>query len=34
MQSAKENALEAIGRLSDDVDMDEIMYRLYSYRQG
>ena len=29
MQHAKQEALEAIGRLPDDVDMDEIMYRLY-----
>ena len=26
---AKQEALEAIGKLPDDVDMDEIMYRLY-----
>ncbi len=30
MQHAKQEALEAIGRLPDDVDMDEIMYRLYA----
>ena len=29
MQHAKQEALETIGRLPDDVDMDEIMYRLY-----
>ena len=29
MQSAKQDALEIIDRLPDDVDMDEIMYRLY-----
>ena len=29
MQLAKQEALEAIGKLPDDVDMDEIMYRLY-----
>lgn len=29
MQHAKQEALEAIGKLPDDVDMDEIMYRLY-----
>ncbi len=29
MQPAKQEALEAIGKLPDDVDMDEIMYRLY-----
>ena len=27
--SLKQEALEAIGKLPDDVDMDEIMYRLY-----
>jgi len=29
MQPAKQDALEAIGKLPDDADMDEIMYRLY-----
>jgi hypothetical protein len=29
MQQAKKDALEAIGKLPDDADMDEIMYRLY-----
>jgi hypothetical protein len=29
MQQAKQDALEAIGKLPDDADMDEIMYRLY-----
>ena len=29
MQLAKQEALEAIDKLPDDVDMDEIMYRLY-----
>jgi predicted transcriptional regulator len=29
MQAAKQQALEAIGKLPDDADMDEIMYRLY-----
>jgi len=29
MQSAKQEALETIGKLPDDADMDEIMYRLY-----
>jgi len=29
MQPAKQEALEAIGKLPDDADMDEIMYRLY-----
>ena len=29
MQLAKQEALEAIGKLPDDVGMDEIMYRLY-----
>ena len=29
MQHAKQEALEAIGKLPDDVGMDEIMYRLY-----
>jgi len=29
MQAAKQDALEAIGKLPDDTDMDEIMYRLY-----
>lgn len=29
MQAAKQEALEAIARLPDDTDMDEIMYRLY-----
>ena len=28
-QHAKQVALEAIDRLPDDVDMDEIMYQLY-----
>jgi hypothetical protein len=26
---AKQDALETIGKLPDDADMDEIMYRLY-----
>lgn len=29
MQPAKQDALETIGKLPDDTDMDEIMYRLY-----
>lgn len=29
MHSAKQEALETIGKLPDDTDMDEIMYRLY-----
>lgn len=29
MQQAKQDALETIGKLPDDTDMDEIMYRLY-----
>ena len=29
MQRAKQEALETIGKLPDDTDMDEIMYRLY-----
>ncbi|MCB1874470.1 MAG: hypothetical protein KDH88_00685 [Chromatiales bacterium] len=29
MQSAKQEALEAIQRLPDDVDTEEIIYRLY-----
>lgn len=29
MQAAKQQALDAIARLPDDTDMDEIMYRLY-----
>ncbi|ACL72364.1 hypothetical protein [Thioalkalivibrio sulfidiphilus] len=29
MQHAKQDALEAIAKLPDDTDMDEIMYRLY-----
>jgi hypothetical protein len=29
MNAAKQDALEAISRLPEDVDMDEIMYRLY-----
>jgi predicted transcriptional regulator len=29
MQPAKQDALETIGKLADDADMDEIMYRLY-----
>ncbi len=29
MQHAKQEALETIGKLPDDADMDEIMYRLY-----
>jgi hypothetical protein len=29
MQTAKQEALEMIGRPPDDADMDEIMYRLY-----
>jgi hypothetical protein len=32
MQQAKQDALEAIGKLPDDADMDEIMYRLYGIR--
>ena len=27
--AAKQEALEAIGKLPEDTDMDEIMYRLY-----
>ena len=29
MQAAKQEALNAIDRLPEDTDMDEIMYRLY-----
>ncbi len=29
MQPAKQEALETIGKLPDDTNMDEIMYRLY-----
>lgn len=29
MQAAKQEALDAIARLPEDTDMDEIMYRLY-----
>ena len=29
MHAAKQEALEAIGKLPEDADMDEIMYRLY-----
>ena len=29
MQPVKQEALETIGKLPDDTDMDEIMYRLY-----
>ena len=29
MQTAKQEALEAIQRLPDDVDTEEIIYRLY-----
>ena len=29
MRAAKQEALETIGKLPDDTDMDEIMYRLY-----
>ena len=29
MHAAKQEALETIGKLPDDTDMDEIMYRLY-----
>jgi len=29
MQPAKQDALETIGKLPDDADMDEIMYQLY-----
>ena len=29
MQAAKQEALDAIAKLPDDADMDEIMYRLY-----
>jgi predicted transcriptional regulator len=29
MQRAKQDALETIGKLPDDTDLDEIMYRLY-----
>lgn len=29
MQPAKQEALEAISKLPDDADMDEIMYRLF-----
>ena len=37
MQPAKQQALETIGKLPDDADMDEIMYRLYvldKFRKG
>jgi hypothetical protein len=29
MQAAKQEALNTIGQLPEDADMDEIMYRLY-----
>ena len=29
MQHAKQDALETVGKLPDETDMDEIMYRLY-----
>lgn len=29
MQPAKQEALQTIGNLPEDVDMEEIMYRLY-----
>ena len=29
MQAAKQEALDTIGQLPEDADMDEIMYRLY-----
>jgi len=29
MQAAKQEALDAISRLPEDADMNEIMYRLY-----
>lgn len=29
MHAAKQEALETIGKLPEDTDMDEIMYRLY-----
>ncbi len=29
MYAAKQEALETIGKLPEDTDMDEIMYRLY-----
>lgn len=29
MQPVKQDALDTIGKLPDDADMDEIMYRLY-----
>jgi predicted transcriptional regulator len=29
VQATKQEALDAIARLPDDTDMDEIMYRLY-----
>lgn len=29
MQPVKQDALNTIGQLPEDVDMDEIMYRLY-----
>ena len=29
MQTAKQEALNIIGQLPEDTDMDEIMYRLY-----
>ena len=29
MHAAKQEALETIGRLPEDVDMEEIIYRLY-----
>ena len=29
MQSAKQEALETIGKLPDDTDVNEIIYRLY-----
>lgn len=30
MHAAKQEALEIIGKLPEDTDMDEIMYRLYA----
>ena len=32
--SAKQNAIEAINRLPDDVPLDEIIYRLYVLNQA
>lgn len=37
MHPAKQDALDTIGQMPDDADMDEIMYRLYvldKVRQG